>query len=153
MYRRAVFEPVGVFDTTLDAAEDWDLYLRVARQYPVCRHGEVVAEYRQHGTNMTRDPAVMLKAVVTILRGQRAHVRGKRRYKKAYQAGINFWRGQYGDPLAQEVQDRLWKRDWTRAIKGLLVLLRYYPYGFVSVLRSHATSITFNRLRSKKPTG
>jgi glycosyltransferase involved in cell wall biosynthesis len=147
MYRRAVFETVGVFDTSLDAAEDWDLYLRVVREYSVCHHGEVVAEYRQHGTNMTRDPAVMLKAVVTTLRGQRAYARGKRRYKKAYKAGISFWRGHYGGPLAQEVQDRLWKRDWRRAVKGLLVLLRYHPYGFASVLRSHATSIKLTRLR------
>jgi glycosyltransferase involved in cell wall biosynthesis len=153
MYRRAVFETVGVFDTSLDAAEDWDLYLRVVREYPVCHHDEVVAEYRQHGTNMTRDPAVMLKAVVTILRGQRPYARVKRRYKKAYRAGIRFWQGHYGDPLAQAVQDRLWKRDWRRAIKGLLVLLRYHPYGFTSVLRSYAASIRFTGSRSKKPTG
>jgi glycosyltransferase involved in cell wall biosynthesis len=153
MYRRAVFETVGVFDTSLDAAEDWDLYLRVVREYPVCHHGVVVAEYRQHGSNMTRDPAVMLKAVVTILRGQRPYASGKRRYKRAYKAGISFWRGHYGDPLALEVQARLWKRDWRRAVKGLLILLRYYPYGFALVLRSYATSIRFTWLRSKKPAG
>jgi hypothetical protein len=127
--------------------------LRVVREYPVCHHGEVVAEYRQHGTNMTRDPAVMLKAVVTILRGQRPYAGGRRRYKKAYKAGIRFWRRHYGDPLAHEVQDGLWKRDWRRAVKGLLVLLRYYPYGFASALRSYATSIRFTRLRSRKPVG
>jgi hypothetical protein len=151
MYRRAVFETVGVFDTTLDAAEDWDLYLRVARQYPVCRHGEVIAEYRQYGTNTTRDPAVMLKAVITALRRQRSYAMGKRRYKKAYKAGISFWRAHYGAPLAQEVQDRLGKRDWKRAVKGLLVLLRYHPCGFASVLRSYPTSMRFTRFWSKKP--
>jgi glycosyltransferase involved in cell wall biosynthesis len=153
MYRRAVFETVGVFDTSIEAAEDYDLYLRVTREYSVHQHGEVVAEYRRHGTNMTRDPAVMLRAVVTTLRGQRPYAMGKRRYKKAYRAGISFWRGHYGDPLAQQVQERLWKRDWRRTVKGLLTLLRYYPYGFTSVLRNYATSIRFTRLRSKRPAG
>jgi hypothetical protein len=76
---------------------------------------------------------------------------GKRSYKKAYRTGISFWRRHYGDPLVQEVQDYLWKCDWRRALKGLLALLRYHPYGFVSVLRSHATNIRFTRLRKKKP--
>jgi glycosyltransferase involved in cell wall biosynthesis len=146
-YRRAVFEIVGVFDTSVSPSADYHLYLRVAREYPVYHHGEVVAEYRQHGTNMTRNPAMMLKAVVTVLRAQRPYAMGKRSYKKAYGTGISFWRGHYGDPLMQEVQDYLWKRDWRRASKGLLVLLRYHPYGFVSVLRSLATNIRFTSHR------
>jgi glycosyltransferase involved in cell wall biosynthesis len=153
MYRRAVFETAGIFDVSVGSSADYDLYLRIAREYPVHQHSEVVAEYRQHGTNMTPDPAVMLKAVVTILQGQRPYVRGKRQYKRAYKAGISSWRGHYGDPLVQEVQDRLWKRDWGAAVKGLLVLLQYYPYGVASVLRSCATSIKFTSLRSRKPAG
>jgi glycosyltransferase involved in cell wall biosynthesis len=136
MYRRAVFETVGVFDTSVSPSADYDLYLRVVRNLPVHHHVEVIAEYRQHGTNMTRDPAVMLIAAVTTLRRQRLYAMGKSRYKEAYKAGKRFWHGHYGDPLAQEVQYRLWKRDWRWAVKGLLVLMRYYPYGFVSVLRS-----------------
>jgi hypothetical protein len=149
MYRRAVFETVGVFATSSDAAEDYDLYLRVARGYPVHHHGEVVAEYRQYGANMTRDPALMLKAVVTVLRSQRPYAMGKRRYRKAYKAGVGFWRRHYGEPLAQEVQDRLWQSDWKRAVKGLLVLLGYHPYGFASVLRSYSKSMRFTRFRQR----
>ena len=30
MYRRAIFESVGEFNTSLKACEDYDLYLRIA---------------------------------------------------------------------------------------------------------------------------
>jgi len=35
MMRRSLFEKVGLFDETLPACEDYDLWLRVSRQYPV----------------------------------------------------------------------------------------------------------------------
>src|SRR4028119_1868603 len=34
MYRRWVFGEVGGFDGSVDAAADWDLYLRIARRFP-----------------------------------------------------------------------------------------------------------------------
>jgi glycosyltransferase involved in cell wall biosynthesis len=43
MYRRWVFDLVGGYNPVLRAGEDYDLYLRVARRYPVARHDDVVA--------------------------------------------------------------------------------------------------------------
>src|SRR5918998_6058271 len=48
MYRRAVFESVGGFDTSLSACEDYELYLRIARRFLVCSHEKLIAEYRLH---------------------------------------------------------------------------------------------------------
>src|SRR5215203_2679377 len=36
LYRRWVLDTVGGFDSLVDAAEDDDLYLRIARECPVC---------------------------------------------------------------------------------------------------------------------
>src|SRR5918993_1347670 len=74
MYRRWVFEEVGGFDGSVDAAADWDLYLRVARRFPIYHHGRVVAEYRQHGTSMNQKPALMLKSTITVLRSQQRYL-------------------------------------------------------------------------------
>ena len=53
------------------------MYLRIAREYPVYHHGEVVVECRRrHGANMTGNPALMLQAWMTVLRSQRNHVKG-----------------------------------------------------------------------------
>jgi hypothetical protein len=115
---------------------DYDLYLRIARKYPVHHHDEVVAEYRRHGANMTRNPTLMLKSEVTVLRRQWPYVRGRRQYKKAYKTGLKHSREYFGEPLVEEVSTRKQKREWQQAMRGLLVLLRYYPNGFASVLRS-----------------
>jgi glycosyltransferase involved in cell wall biosynthesis len=136
MYRRAVFETVGVFDGSVDACADYDLYLRIARDYPVHHHGEVVAEYRQHDTNMTRNPALMLAATVTVLRRQQSYVKGNRQYKKAYKTSMKFWHDLYGEPLVEDVRAHAEADEWRHAMRDLLVLLRYYPRGFVRASRN-----------------
>lgn len=35
LYRRSLHDEVGWYDETLDAVEDWDLYLRILRRHPV----------------------------------------------------------------------------------------------------------------------
>jgi glycosyltransferase involved in cell wall biosynthesis len=70
MYRRFVFDDVGQFDPELKASEDYDLYFRIARKYPVYCHDKVIFEYRKHSTTMTRDHGRMLKATVEVLHSQ-----------------------------------------------------------------------------------
>ena len=106
MYRRAVFESVGGFDSSVDASADADLYLRIARRFAVCSHDKVVAEYRQHGVNMSSNAGRMLRTSLTALRKQRRHVKGNKQYEEAYKAGIRNRRLRYGDRLVDEVRAR-----------------------------------------------
>jgi hypothetical protein len=133
MYRRSVFDPVGGFDPSVNATADWDLYLRIARDYPVHHHGEVVLDYRSHGASMTSNPALMLKATVAVLRRQRKHVRGYERYEKAWKTGLRGGKEYYGVPLADEARDHLQAREWRRALHDILILLRYYPRGLTLI--------------------
>ena len=57
MYQRIALQTVGEFDETLDACEDYDLLLRIARRLPVAAHDAVVAEYRSHPAAMSQDRA------------------------------------------------------------------------------------------------
>ncbi len=70
VYRRSVFELVGGFDTSLRFCEDYELYLRIARDFPVCYHDKVIAEYRWHDTNTGRNSTLMLKGALDVLRSQ-----------------------------------------------------------------------------------
>jgi len=133
MYRRAVFDSVGVFDTSLEACEDYDLYLRVAREYPVYNYGEVVAEYRQHGGNMVRDSALMLLSALKVLRAQLRYIRGNKRRTEAYNAGVRFWQQYYGEPLVDEVRRRT-EAGNRKALSRMIVLAKYHPRGFASML-------------------
>jgi glycosyltransferase involved in cell wall biosynthesis len=131
MFRSSILSCVGGFDPSVNATADWDIYLRIARDYPVRHHGEVVAEYRQHGTSMTGNPALMLKATVTVLRAQRKRVRGHKRYEEAYTIGLKGGKEYYGVPLADKLRDHVRGHEWKGALEGVLVLLRYYPRGIV----------------------
>ncbi len=129
MYRRAVFASVGGFDPPADMSADTDIYLRIARRFPICSHEEEVAEYRWHGTNTSGDAARMLSTALYVLRKQRKHAKRNKQYKEAYEAGVRIRRGAHGDRLVNEVRARAREREWKRALKGIAVLLRHYPQG------------------------
>jgi glycosyltransferase involved in cell wall biosynthesis len=145
MYQRVMVEYMGGFDTSVNSSADYDLYLRVARDYPVHDHDEVVAEYRRHGANMTHNPALMLKSEVTVLRRQWKYVRKSKQYKEAREAGMKHSREYFGEPLVEEVRAQLHKRRWQEAMRTLPVLLRYYPNGFASVLCSRYNLVRLRR--------
>ena len=135
MYQRSVFESVGGFDDSYRVCEDFDLYLRITRDFPVCSHGKVIAEYRQYDLSMSRNFVLMLKTLLGLLRSQRKHVKGSERYETAINRGISAAQDYYGGQLAHKVLTHARRREWTWAIQGLLVLVRYHPRVFVHAWR------------------
>jgi glycosyltransferase involved in cell wall biosynthesis len=125
LYSRRALLDVGGFDGHLPACEDYDLYLRISRVWPVRRHGRLIAEYRQHDHNMSRDYAFMLKSVLSVLQMERDRVPADRRYKKALRTGIRVWREYYGELLIGE-----WKEQ--KHFRRLLPILRRYPRGVLA---------------------
>ena len=155
MYRRSVFESVGGFDTSSKLAEDLDFYFRVARAFPVHCHGELVAENRWRDANTSRDPAMMPKATLAVLRSQREYVKKDKRYEEAYKAGAKSWRVCYSAPLAWEVVAHARKHEWKRAIRDVVVL-RYHPGIFVRARRKlslpgYLLRRLYERLRQRLP--
>jgi glycosyltransferase involved in cell wall biosynthesis len=59
--RRECFDRVGLFDEALRGSEDWDMWLRVARQCRFAGIAEPLIRYRVHGSNMSGDPEYMLR--------------------------------------------------------------------------------------------
>ncbi len=54
MVRRSCFEQTGGFDAQADTVEDWDLWMRVARFYPIVGLPDVLAHYRQVESSLSR---------------------------------------------------------------------------------------------------
>jgi glycosyltransferase involved in cell wall biosynthesis len=127
MYRRAIFESVGQFNTSLQACEDYDLYLRIAARVPVYCHDKIVAEYRQHGGNMSRNHRLMLKSAVSVLQSQRKYIEGHKEYEKAYRTGMKFWQSLFGGPLLSEVLGRLARGEWRQAMRDMVAMQQSYP--------------------------
>jgi glycosyltransferase involved in cell wall biosynthesis len=129
MYRRAVFESVIGFDTLIDACADCDLNIRIARDWPVYCHGQIVLEYRKHGGNMSKDFGMMLRTAMAAHRSQLKFVRGNKDLEQASKAGGKSARKYFGTRLLKEVRGHVLSREWKRAASGLLTLMRYYPEG------------------------
>lgn len=99
LYRRRLFAETGGFDPSVSASADYDLYLRTAARYPVCLHGHPVAEYRRHGANMTRDPALILAAETAVLERQQPLVREDPELREALERGLERSRNYHGERL------------------------------------------------------
>ncbi len=52
---RRVIDDVGFFDETLGAAEDWDLWLRIAAKYPIYNIKDVLVRIYLHGSGSFRN--------------------------------------------------------------------------------------------------
>ena len=46
--RREVFDEVGLFDTSLKARQDWDMWIRVAARYPIGCVAKPMVDFRDH---------------------------------------------------------------------------------------------------------
>lgn len=130
MYRRAVLDIVGGFDVAESPAADYELYLRIARQFPVHRHPAVVSEYRRYPTSMSRNAGVMLGSVVRVLRAQRRHVKGNPAREDACKRALRHYKSHYGERLIGHVRGHARARRWSDAMRGAVVLLRYHPRAF-----------------------
>ena len=76
MFRTEVVRALGGFKTTVSGAEDYDLYLRIARHQRIQCHDQVVAEYRQHEMSTSRQPMLMMRSILAVMHAQRAVVKG-----------------------------------------------------------------------------
>jgi glycosyltransferase involved in cell wall biosynthesis len=63
MFRRTVLSHVKGFDPSLSrGCEDLDLYLRIAKDFPIHCHGKISMQYRKHSASMSRERFRMLRA-------------------------------------------------------------------------------------------
>jgi glycosyltransferase involved in cell wall biosynthesis len=51
--RRSVWERLGGFDSRLRCAEDWEMWVRIAAQYPIWYEPTLLAAYRRHDESNT----------------------------------------------------------------------------------------------------
>jgi glycosyltransferase involved in cell wall biosynthesis len=147
MFRTAIVRSVGGFRTAVTGAEDYDLYLRVARLHPFWCHDEFVAEYRQHDGNTTRRAMQMLRSLVKTMESQRPWVKDDPATAVAWRQGLRFWQQEFGERVMDSVRIQLRNGQWREAAPLLLGLMRYYPRG----VRHHAKQKIIRIARGEKP--
>jgi len=68
LVRKSVLEQLGLFDGAMGACDDWDMWLRISAAYSFAGIPQILALYRRHGNNMTRDLARMRESQLNVAR-------------------------------------------------------------------------------------
>jgi glycosyltransferase involved in cell wall biosynthesis len=131
MFRRAAMKEVGGFDHSLALGDDYDLYLRLARRFPIHCHGRIVTEYRRHAGSLTRDPALTMRGELNAMRRQRGQVRGAKE-SSARRSGIRRARRLHGQELSVRLSEQVQAGRWDAAVRSALTMCRAYPAGLAS---------------------
>lgn len=140
LYRRDLLREEGGFNESLKACEDYELYLRLTRRWPMAQHTAVVAEYRRHNAGMSRNVPFMLRSVLSVLRRERPFLVDAE-HRHALRRGISTWKDYY---FRQEFD--AWKRD--RQPAQLWQAFRLHPAAlFKSALRRALASFSPSSVR------
>ena len=67
LIRRSLFDTIGLFDETLKACEDWDMWLRIAKQFHFDFIAQELVLIRLHVHNMQKDIKRMIGAELMVL--------------------------------------------------------------------------------------
>ena len=127
MFRRSAVVAAGGFATGVDAAADYDLYLRVSRGTPVFDHGRLVACYRRHSHNMSANAVRMLRETLTVMQRHRRFAAADPEMLAAWREGRRTWREFYGTALVEEIRGHVRRGEWNRALVKAFVLARHHP--------------------------
>jgi glycosyltransferase involved in cell wall biosynthesis len=137
MFRRTAFEDIGAFDPEFRLGnEDLDVYLKVARAWPVQRHGEIVVKYRRHDDNGSINAQAILASVRVLLEAQRPHCTGEPALIAAIEQGKRHWVDIYGPGLVGKAVGDLRRGRIKNALHGFGLALRFYPKGFPQYVAS-----------------
>ncbi|MEP6583932.1 MAG: glycosyltransferase [Ginsengibacter sp.] len=122
IYQRWVFDEFK-FDENLRSCEDYDLYLKISRKYPVFHHTQIIAAYRMHDSNMSSNIPMMLKGVLKVLGNQQINLTTPQQ-KVSYKIGVYNWKKYY----CEELYEKLHETKRSASTAELLILTQYYPF-------------------------
>ncbi len=152
LYRRWVFTEIGGFDEANSSSADYDLYLRIARQFPIFCHHQLVVQYRKHTANMSNDAGLMLASTVTVLKKQHPHVEGNQELRAAYDKGLQHSMRYYGERLILHIYERFLQGHLIDTAFGVYILVRFYPNRLlIYTRRKIAHHISFFRKEPPSP--
>jgi glycosyltransferase involved in cell wall biosynthesis len=74
--------------------EDYDHYLKIAREHPVLWHRMKLSYYRKHDKNMSADSSMMFRSATKALKRQEALFTTEKEFD-AFQRGVKYWKKHY----------------------------------------------------------
>jgi glycosyltransferase involved in cell wall biosynthesis len=125
-YRRDCLLEVGGFDESLRRCEDYDVYLRMAKRFPIAGYADLTASYRLHGENMSADHRAMLRMALEVHSRYRPARGAGRRAMAAWRQGRRQWRSYYAQEIAS-IRHRRRSGSLGQSIRDVAALARVSP--------------------------
>lgn len=125
LYRRDLFEKISPFDANLNPTADYELYLRIARQFPVFHHSQIVTNYRQHQTSMSKKYKMMLDYVLEVYEQQQEFIKYNPAYRTALKYGVSSFKAMYLERIYYQCSQAAKKGEFVKAFNLALILLSY----------------------------
>ena len=142
MFKRRELLEAGGFPAALGPAGDYAVYLQLARTGRVTFLPQSIVRYRQHAASMSRDPGLMLRTTLAVLRREREQAPA---WARAHiDRGRRSWRAWYGEQLVQRL-----RQDWraqergTAQMHAVLTLVSHCP-GLVLQHLARKTRLTLS---------
>lgn len=88
MFRRTY---VDGFRLGIEGCDDWDLYLQITKNNPIHCHHKTIYLYRRHGSNLSNQGELMVRAALAVFREQLETVRGNKKLESLCQKQIYFY--------------------------------------------------------------
>jgi glycosyltransferase involved in cell wall biosynthesis len=142
LHRRSSFSVTGVFDESVQGAEDHELYLRTARRSAFIGHDATVSEYRLHDSNTSRNAELMLSVSHRVIQMEVPYLQGGEAAKlRSHRRGMRFVERHFGGQLTRELirDGRLMRPENRRKLK---LLRRHYAVGFAAVVLSKLVPVS-----------
>jgi glycosyltransferase involved in cell wall biosynthesis len=150
LVRKDVLEQAGGFDESreLQTCEDYDLWLKLAQAHPVVAIPTIVANYRVHGANATRDRAKALEVKLRTLQKHKRHAREE--FAPEFARSIAMTHAQLGDVLYVSGRALEARPHWKLAASagvlsrpsfGVRLAKSHLPGPLVTTLRSLAARV------------
>jgi glycosyltransferase involved in cell wall biosynthesis/SAM-dependent methyltransferase len=136
LYRRNLLIALGGFDESLPCCEDYELFMRIAKKLPIVSYDHLVAEYRMHGQNMSKNYPLMLKTVLRVMEEKRRDG-GTEEVSVAQAEGQKFWKNYYAGLQVKNGLDLLRSRPFMAS----KVLLKSFEMDPATAVRKIGTTI------------
>src|SRR5262249_33046714 len=116
-------------------AEDYEMYLRLAHETAAFGHGQLIAEYRWHGANMSSNDDLMFRAVMAVLEAQEPLAATSRQLRRALVAGKRWARENFDlNRRLGQLKEHRRARRWGKALLETVGIVWHYPARSVPIL-------------------
>ena len=150
MVRRECLNKVGPFDVQLHGPEDYDLFLRVAREFKTAFLPEPLVLYRSTGTGLSRNHARMFAQSCMVVRRHRGWARrhGDAAAVEAATFCLRRLKVSYACARFDLARAAFRRRAWGEFAAGMAAAIRHHP---AYVAGSLAASACHRRARAAVP--